>query len=194
MFSITYECSKGKELSKSKSKKVGMSPSAYAKHRGLHLSTVKQYLNEGTLEGAWKFGSNNRKIIFQKAADKILDNPGDIEDSSEENETQSTNKSKNGVNLVNARTAKTTIEAQISRIKYEKLKGSLVEKEDVVRTAKTMANLTKQSMLSLPDRLSPILAGESEVTEIYRILTEEINEAMRNLSMKNFKFFQKDSE
>lgn len=170
-----------------------MSPTAYAKHRGLDLSTIKHYINEGTLEGAWKYGPNNRKIIFKNEADKILDHDGSEDEAKEESTEKKEATTRNGKHLTNARTAKTTIEAQIAKIKYEKLKGSLVDKEVVVKVAKEMASLTKQSMLTLPDRLSPLLAAESDQDKIYNILTEEVHLALRNLSQENYSFFSDGS-
>lgn len=173
-------------MSKSKDEWVG--PSAYAKHRGVNLSTVKDWIREGKLEGCIKPGSNGRRKISISLADHVLDGGVDepLESHGQSSNAQDTSK----MSLTKARTAKVALEAKQAQIKYEKLSGSLVDKNDVVKAAKEMGLMTKEALLTLPDRLAPLLASESDISEINHLLTREIDEALRNLSLGNWDFFK----
>lgn len=171
----------------SKPKQTWIGPTDFAKHRGVSLRTVKDWIKEGRLENCFKTGNNGRKKINWELADQALNNSsGD-----REKDSVSPGESSSGVGtLTKARTAKTAMEAQAAKLKYEQLAGSLVKADEVREVAKKMGRLTKDSLLTLADRLSPILAGKTEVHEIHRVLTEEINTALRNLATENFDFFK----
>ena len=62
--------------------------------------------------------------------------------------------------------------------------------EGFIKVAKDMARLTRESIMVLPDRLAPILAGTNDYDEIYKLLTEELNIALRNLSLTDYDFFE----
>lgn len=172
-----------------------VSPTEYAKHRGITLAQVKDLIDEGKLENCWKFYNNNRKKINWRAADLALakakeeaDKPVDSEQGEGSNQQLGVN------NLTKARTVKTTMEAKAAQLKYEQLAGSLVKREDVVRVAKEMARFTKESLLSLADRLAPTLAGKKDIDEIHIILTQEIHTALRNLKAESYDFFREEEE
>lgn len=173
-----------------------IAPSEYAKYRGVSLATVKDWVDDGKLDNCWKVANNNRKKINWRSADVALDNAqagSNGANSIEENFSDpKIEHSSPGGTLTRARTAKTAMEAQAAKLKFELLSGSLVKKDDVIKVAKDMGRLTKESLLTLPDRLSPVLTGINDMDEIHRILTEEINTALRNLATSNYEFFEDD--
>lgn len=173
---------------KPKSEWVG--PSEYARYRGVALKTLKDWIKDGRLENCFKTGSNNRKKINWQLADQALEN------SSGEREKDSTTSDKNAHvgTLTKARTAKTAMEAQAAKLKFELLAGSLVKKSDVVNVAKDMGRLTKESLMTLPDRMAPVLAGMNDIDDIHKLITEEINTALRNLATTNYEFFKDDQD
>ena len=163
----------------------------YADHRGIDLTSVRQMIDEGKLEGALKIYSNgNRKKykIFWEKADRILKG---YEDPEPVEHTTATTSGGNS-SLTKARTAKVALEAQTAKLKFEQLSGSLVNRNEVVNVAKQMGRMTKEALLTLPDRLAPILASETEIEEINLILTREIDTALRNLALGNYDFFKKE--
>jgi phage terminase Nu1 subunit (DNA packaging protein) len=86
------------------------------------------------------------------------------------------------------------MEARSAQLKFEQLSGELCKTSDVENVAKQMGRLTKESLLTLADRLSPVLTGITDIDEIHEILTKEINTALRNLSIDNFDFFKGDHD
>lgn len=169
--------------------KEWVGPSAYARHRGVNLSSVKDWIKEGKLDGAIKKGSNDRNKIHLILADQLLDGPKQHEDMSNKDVNPSGNQN---MSLQKARTAKTALEAKVSQLKYEKLAGNLVNKSEVINAAKEMAQTTKQALMTIPDRLAPVLAAEQDIGEINLILSDAIEEALRNLASENYSFFQEN--
>lgn len=179
---------------------VLMGIAQYAKHRGIDKSSVSQMITEGKLDGALKIYQNGvdskgnpktRTQIFWEKADRILEG---YEDPTPKDHTKAIENSSAMGTLTKARTAKTAIDAQTARLKYEQLAGSLVKKDDVIQAAKEIGRVTKESLLTLPDRLAPVLAGESDINEVHRILSEEINTALRSISSGNFNLSPKEEE
>lgn len=60
--------------------------------------------------------------------------------------------------------------------------GSLVELDALIRVWKTIAIQTRQAVMSLPDRLAPVMAGERDPHKCHRMLTEELTHALQTLS------------
>lgn len=154
-----------------------MGPSSYARHREIDLSTLKTWIREGKLEGSIKKGSNNRNLIHKELADNLMDGPP--ENTGESSTQQSSPK----MSLTKARTAKVALEAKTAQIKYEALSGTLVDKNQVQKEAKELGLTLKESLLNIPDRLAPILASETNIDDINFILTEAIDEALRNIAL-----------
>lgn len=173
-----------------KPKKEWVGPSEYARYRGVALKTLKEWIKEGRLENCYKIGSNKRKKINWQLADQAIESSSGDRD----NDNAVGDNSGQVGTLTKARTAKTAMEAQAAKLKFEMLAGSLVKKDEVIKVAKDMGRLTKESMLTLPDRLAPVLAGIKDVDDIHKIITEEINTALRNLSTTNYDFFREETD
>jgi len=174
-----------------------ISPTEFAKYRGVNLGTVKDWIDDGKLENCWKTSSNNRKKINWITADIAINNASALrENSTASNETgdQAYGPVNQVHNLTKARTVKTTMEARAAQLKFEQLSGELCKTSDVENIAKQMGRLTKESLLTLADRLAPVLTGITDLDEIHEILTLEINTALRNLSLDNFDFFEGESD
>lgn len=171
-----------------------VSPSSYAKHRDMTLSQVKDLIDSGKIENCWKVANNNRKKINWRAADLAIKAAQEQADSFNDDQDDKPVDQKLGVNnLTKARTAKTTMEAKAAQLKYEQLAGSLVKTDDVISVAKDMGRLTKESLMTIPDRLAPILAGKTDIDDIHALLTEEIHTSLRNMKLENFDFFNRES-
>ena len=72
--------------------------------------------------------------------------------------------------------------AKLARIDYEKEVGSLVSADEVRVLAFKVARTARDSLLSMPDRLAPILAGESNQFEVHRIMSEELRRVCNDIA------------
>jgi hypothetical protein len=73
-----------------------------------------------------------------------------------------------------ARATREYYEAQLKRLKYQTAVGELLCAEDVEKRAFNHARQVRDTLLSIPDRLAPLLAAEGNTFEIHRILTDEM--------------------
>ncbi len=81
-----------------------------------------------------------------------------------------------------ARTEKEIYRAKMAKLNYERMDGSLVPVEAVRKQAFETARMVRDSLLNIPNRVSPILAAESDHREINQILTKEITQCLENLA------------
>lgn len=72
--------------------------------------------------------------------------------------------------------------ARRAKIDYEKEIGQLVDVDAVRAAAFKLARTARDSLLSMPDRIAPILAGESNQFEVHRIMSEEIRRVCNDIA------------
>jgi hypothetical protein len=82
---------------------------------------------------------------------------------------------------------KTRIKNEIERGKLLEAKvkseiGQLVSLADVKKVAFARGRVIRDSMLNIPDRISSLLATETDASKIHEILTKEIREVLEELS------------
>jgi len=72
--------------------------------------------------------------------------------------------------------------AEKTKTEYMKAAGSLVDLKDVRKTYREIAKTVKDNLLKVPDRVSPLLAVETDERKIMNMLDKEIREALEFLS------------
>ena len=72
--------------------------------------------------------------------------------------------------------------ARLAKLEFEERSGKLVDADGVRAQFFALGRRAQQNVLGVPDRLSPILAGESDAAEIHRLLTEELTRALAELT------------
>jgi phage terminase Nu1 subunit (DNA packaging protein) len=60
--------------------------------------------------------------------------------------------------------------------------GRLIPREETERLWRDIGVRVQKAILSIPDRLAPVMAGESDGHKIHRLMTAELKYALRNLS------------
>lgn len=81
-----------------------------------------------------------------------------------------------------ARAIREGYQARLAKIEYEKEVGALVSADEVRAQAFKVARTARDSLLSMPDRLAPVLAGESNQFEVHRIMSEEIRRVCNDIA------------
>lgn len=87
------------------------------------------------------------------------------------------------ITLVEQRARLTEVMAEKASLELQKMKGDLVSAKEVERIWIAMGQACRSRLISIPVKLSPILAGRS-VIEIKRMLVDSIYEALDELSVK----------
>lgn len=81
-----------------------------------------------------------------------------------------------------ARAAKEKWNARAAKMNYQREMGKLIPADAVVKGWIDIATLTQKSLLSVPDRIAPLLVGETDQAIIHKRMTDEIRYALKNLS------------
>lgn len=84
--------------------------------------------------------------------------------------------------LNEAKTAQAIYAARQARLEYEASVGKLVDAGEVKARAFRMARSARDSLLTLPDRLAPVLASETDVQAVHRLLLEDIERVCQRLA------------
>jgi hypothetical protein len=77
-----------------------------------------------------------------------------------------------------ARAAHETYKARIAKLEFLRLKGVLVNADDVKRRWFNTLRGVRDALLSAPDRIAPIIAGMSDPAEVRRIIESELRAAL----------------
>lgn len=93
---------------------------------------------------------------------------------------------KTGKKYHEARATKENLQAQLAEMELDAKKGQLIKREVVSTTFFNIAKEVSKSMLNIPDRVSPIIAAETDILTINNILTAEIKNALSALSEKKY--------
>lgn len=84
--------------------------------------------------------------------------------------------------LVESNTIHAAYKAKLAQIEYEEKVGTLVDTAVVKKEAFRLARITRDAMLSIPDRLSAEIAGMTDAFAIHAKLTDEIRTAIADIT------------
>lgn len=87
-----------------------------------------------------------------------------------------------GVNYAQARAIHEGYRARMAKIEFDVKTGKLVDADKVRVNWFNLTRRARDMILSLPDRLSPVLAGEINQFEVHRILLEELRRVCDDIS------------
>lgn len=178
-----------------------MTQRAYARHRGVSQPAVNKAIKSGRIklvEGKidaeqadkeWAANTNGGGKLKQAAISggAQIDTGGAPAGNTGPRTTQDpaigwAEEVQNAVSYAESRAVHEGYRARIAKLELDVKTGKLIE-SDAVRVK--WFNLTRRArdiLLGLPDRLSPVLAGEINQFEIHRILLEELRRVCDDLS------------
>lgn len=154
---------------------ASLSIRAYAKHRGVSDAAVRRAIDDKRItllpdgqidpEIADKEWDENTDKRFQpKPAVSPVPEPS------------------TGISLQKSRANKELFEALLKKLEYEEKSGKLVDRAKVEMEAFAAARVARDRLLLIPDRVAPIIIGETDMFEIKRVLREEIIRSLQNLT------------
>ena len=80
------------------------------------------------------------------------------------------------------RTRKMKADADIAEITLAKVQGELCKTEDVVKAWESVLHACKAKLLSMPTKVSPVVANETDTATIKQLLEDQIREALDELA------------
>ena len=81
-----------------------------------------------------------------------------------------------------SRAVKEAYQARIARLQYEEMTGQLAKVSEVKLEAFRRARTARDQILSVPDRVGPILAAENDPDVVRDLLEEELRKALEVLA------------
>ena len=81
-----------------------------------------------------------------------------------------------------SRAAREAYSARLTKLEFEQRSGKLVDADEVRAQIFALGRRLRDTILCLPDRLAPVLAGETDAAVIHRLLTEELERGLAELS------------
>ncbi len=87
-------------------------------------------------------------------------------------------------NLPAAKLAVEILKAKKAKLEYEKAKGLTVDAEAVKNAWTGIASDLKKSILSIPSRIGPLSAAESDVHKCTQLLTNELKNSLQLIAKK----------
>jgi len=81
-----------------------------------------------------------------------------------------------------SRAAREAYLARLAKLEFEQRSARLVEADEVRAQIFALGRRMRDAMMGLPDRLAPVLAGQTDQTEIHRLLAQEIMSSLAELS------------
>jgi hypothetical protein len=87
-----------------------------------------------------------------------------------------------GPDLNTSKSVQALYAARTARLEYEQRAGKLVPVDAVKAEAFKTARTVRDAILNIPERLTPMLAAESEPAKIYALLVKEFTDALSALS------------
>jgi hypothetical protein len=73
--------------------------------------------------------------------------------------------------------------AQLAKLDYETTVGKLVDAEVVKKTWFEAGRKVREAVLSVADRISPLVTGLADVAEVHRVITHELRIALETLAL-----------
>ena len=81
-----------------------------------------------------------------------------------------------------SRAARESYLARSAKLDFEERTGKLIDADKVRAQVFALGRRMRDAMLGLPDRLSPVLVGQTDQETVHRILTEDILSCLSELS------------
>ena len=145
----------------------------YAKLRGVSVEAVSKAIKAGRLKKSVTYVNGKPKISDPSIADKEWQANTD-----QAKPSATTRKEKpqeaTGQNYAQSRAIREGYQARLAKLDYEEKSGK-VHGTDECRVAQfNRARKARDMLMSIPDRVSPVLIGMTDAKEIHRLLLEEI--------------------
>ena len=101
-------------------------------------------------------------------------------------------KNKELTNFNEIRTERERVNLEIERIELERLEGSIVDVELAKALLFKLSNTVSQSILAVCDRVSPIVAAETDTKKVRDIIKGELENALSALADGEVSFVQQE--
>jgi len=139
------------------------------------INAIGLYPSQADMTDEEKEEIKKIKEDIEKEKKAAIDEGINLDDEDEDDETAT------NIKGADARAVKEYWLGKKAKIEYKRLKGEYILKKDSDKQGFQTARVTRDALLSLIPRLSPVFAGESDRFKIERLFYEEMNQALSGL-------------
>lgn len=153
-----------------------LNQSQLARRLSLTKGRLSQLVKEGRLNSAKATDPITKRVLFDYslALKALSKKDSNIEEEEKEIDVDAT--------YDQARTKKMLFTAELERLEYEKTKELLISKDKIEKEAFECARRVREALSNIPDRFSSELASIQSEFEIHKLLSQEINQILMELS------------
>lgn len=152
-----------------KKKKALMTKSEFARETGVTKGRISQLIKDGTLQerkdGRLDFDKSIRRIKAQRDPSR----PSKIIPEDEEGEVAR--------GFKRARTAKEVYKAKLTELEYKKETSTSMDVKETKSKIFEQWRTLRDIFQNIPNRLAPVLAGETDIEKIRLMMKKEIDRA-----------------
>jgi hypothetical protein len=157
-----------------------MNAAQYARHRGISKVQVGKYIAEGKITArrvgrSWDIDADvaDRELEASRSPDRGGRNGGP--------DGLGGGVPNAGVSFAHARAVREQYAARILRLEFEQRSGRLVEKNELKLRLAKLHLAARDNLRSIPDRVAPVVAAETDPAKIHALLLKEIGQALEGL-------------
>lgn len=177
---------------------TGLTIRGYARHRGVSHTAVRKALASGRIKRETDGSIDPSRADEQWAVSTNLSKPrnsviGEPKPQSPTAAYAATRHDENASapqegparlasSYAASRAARESYLARLARLDFEQRSGKLVDADEVRAQLFGLGRRLRDALMGVPDRLAPLLAGESNPPEVHRILSEELSVALTEVS------------
>jgi hypothetical protein len=142
---------------------MGISIRAYARHRGVSHTAVEKAIAAGRISTLPDGGIDSAVADVEWAQNTFYPQAGG-----------------GNAEFAKARAVHEHYRARLAKLAYDEKAGTLVSKAEVQTAAFNEYRRFRDVMLGIPDRVSAMLAAETDAARVYDILAGEIRRALND--------------
>lgn len=162
-----------------------MDASEYAKHRGVSKSMVSKYLQAGMIPSARKVGRGYD--IDPEQADRDL--AANLNQAQQRHtpapaavvRQEPRQDGPRVPSLAENRNIREYYSARIAKLDYEQRASKLVSKDELKLKLAKLHLAVRDNLRTIPDRIAPVLAAETDQAKVHAMLLKEIGQALEGL-------------
>ncbi len=152
-----------------------VSQAEFARQQGFTRGYVTKLIKKGIIK------LEKRKVNTAKALQAMQSNADPASSLRPANPANTQQPPPGQVDFVQARTMREAYRAKMAQLEYEEKSGKLTDAAKVRNDAFKAGRIVRDELISIPDRLSDVLAAEDDPREVRKLLIEELESVLNRL-------------
>ena len=154
-----------------------MSYSEYARHRGCSPASITKAVSKG------KITPINGKIDPEKADQEWISNSTRLQNREKNFQlAEEVAPDTTAMSLSRIKAMHEGLRAKKTKLEIDQLEGTLIDAKAVKDASFKQARLVRDTLLSIPNRLAPVIANETDEHRVFELIHEEVVSSLRAIN------------